>query len=113
MPSLSSPTTCRSSAKVASRFRIRFRGTRPTFRTRVCYSFSFSPVSDLPPSFLPLVDFQPGQGTNGPAADTSQQSKDHSKKEIERLGGDTNHYSNEKNPRSKNAAEMLDGSRVM
>jgi hypothetical protein len=45
--------------------------------------------------------------------DTSEASKDNSKKEIERLGGDASHYSDEKNPHSKEAAEKLEGSRVV
>lgn len=44
--------------------------------------------------------------------DTSEASKENSKKAIEELGGEVNHYSNEDNPHSKSAAEKLTGSRV-
>lgn len=44
--------------------------------------------------------------------DTSQASKENSKREIEQLGGDDNLYGKEDNPRSKSAAEQLEGSRA-
>lgn len=44
--------------------------------------------------------------------DTSEASKENSKKEIEFLGGDVNHYGQESDPRSKSAAENLEGSRA-
>lgn len=45
--------------------------------------------------------------------DTSEQSKKHSTEAIESLGGKVNHYGQEHNPHSKNAAERLKGSRVI
>jgi hypothetical protein len=45
--------------------------------------------------------------------DTSKASKENSAKVIEELGGDAAHYGNETDPRSKGAAELLDGSRAM
>jgi hypothetical protein len=44
--------------------------------------------------------------------DTSEESKKNSAEAIQALGGEVNQYSGEDKPRSKNAAEKLDGSRV-
>lgn len=44
--------------------------------------------------------------------DTSEKSKENSKQAIESLGGDDNLYGKKDQPRSKNAAENLTGSRV-
>ena len=52
----------------------------------------------------------------GPPAmesDTSEQSKENSRATIDALGGDAAHYGGETDPRSKDAAEKLDGSRAM
>lgn len=45
--------------------------------------------------------------------DTSEESKENSKKAIEELGGPDNHYGKEDVPRSKSAADALEGSRVV
>jgi hypothetical protein len=45
--------------------------------------------------------------------DTSGKSKEHSREVIDNLGGDDTHYGGEDNPRSKTAAENIDGSRAM
>ena len=52
-----------------------------------------------------------GHKANLSNPNTSQQSKENSKQAIEDLGGDANALSN--HSRSKNAAEELEGSRVM
>jgi hypothetical protein len=44
--------------------------------------------------------------------DTSEASKENSKKEIENLGGDANHYGKQDDPHSKSAAENLEGTRA-
>ncbi|KAI3321948.1 hypothetical protein HD806DRAFT_151185 [Xylariaceae sp. AK1471] len=44
---------------------------------------------------------------------TSQKSKEHSRQAIDELGGDAAHYGGEGQPRSKTAAEEIDGSRAM
>jgi len=54
-----------------------------------------------------------GHKANLSNPNTSEQSKQNSKNVIESLGGDAAHYGDEANPRSKNAAEELDGSRAM
>ncbi|KAG5747909.1 hypothetical protein H9Q70_009403 [Fusarium xylarioides] len=53
-----------------------------------------------------------GHKANLSNPNTSQASKENSKKEIEALGGDANYYGNESDPRSKSAADNLEGSRV-
>jgi len=53
-----------------------------------------------------------GHKANLSNPNTSAKSKKNSEKKIEELGGEANQYSGEKNPRSKNAAENLEGSRV-
>ncbi|KAJ2902168.1 putative conidiation protein con-6 [Zalerion maritima] len=50
---------------------------------------------------------------NPSTADTSEASKDQSRQAIESLGGDANMISNQDDPKSKHAAEVLDGSRAM
>ena len=64
------------------------------------------------PSMSQSRQEQPRQRANLPS-DTSEKSKQNSKNVIEALGGDAAHYGDETNPRSKNAAEELDGSRAM
>ena len=49
----------------------------------------------------------------GHVLDTSEQSKQNSANMIEELGGEANHYGKEDQPHSKNAAEVLEGSRAM
>lgn len=46
-------------------------------------------------------------------ADTSEESKANSAKMVEALGGESNLYGKKEQPRSKNAAENLEGSRAM
>lgn len=46
-------------------------------------------------------------------ADTSEKSKENSKKVIDSLGGDAAHYGDQDQPRTKTAAENIDGSRAM
>ncbi|KAJ4174581.1 hypothetical protein NW754_005000 [Fusarium falciforme] len=53
-----------------------------------------------------------GHKANLSNPNTSQVSKENSKREIEQLGGDDNLYGKEDNPRSKSAAEQLEGSRA-
>ncbi|RSM06453.1 hypothetical protein CDV31_009133 [Fusarium ambrosium] len=53
-----------------------------------------------------------GHKANLSNPNTSQASKENSKREIEQLGGDDNLYGKEENPRSKSAAEQLEGSRA-
>ncbi|KAH7260556.1 hypothetical protein NCS52_00821800 [Fusarium sp. LHS14.1] len=53
-----------------------------------------------------------GHKANLSNPNTSQASKENSKREIEQLGGDDNLYGKEDNPRSKSAAEQLEGSRA-
>ncbi|RSL63072.1 hypothetical protein CEP54_005437 [Fusarium duplospermum] len=53
-----------------------------------------------------------GHKANLSNPNTSQASKENSKREIEKLGGDDNLYGKEENPRSKSAAEQLEGSRA-
>lgn len=45
--------------------------------------------------------------------DTSEQSKKNSEQVIESMGGDVNHFGGEDKPHSKNAADKLEGSRVV
>ncbi|KAI0124969.1 hypothetical protein BJ170DRAFT_726680 [Xylariales sp. AK1849] len=54
-----------------------------------------------------------GHKANLSNPNTSEKSKENSRNVIAQLGGDAAHYGNEKNPRSKNAAEEIDGSRAM
>ncbi|CEI62864.1 hypothetical protein FVEN_g565 [Fusarium venenatum] len=53
-----------------------------------------------------------GHKANLSNPNTSEASKENSKKEIDALGGDVNHYGQESDPRSKSAAENLEGSRA-
>ena len=53
-----------------------------------------------------------GQLTLLISADTSEKSKENSAEAIEKLGGEAGHYGGEDQPRSKNAAENLEGSRA-
>lgn len=46
-------------------------------------------------------------------SDTSEKSKDNSREVIDSLGGDDAHYGNQDQPRTKTAAEEIDGSRAM
>lgn len=50
--------------------------------------------------------------TDDNGIDTSEASKENSKKEIENLGGDANHYGKQDDPHSKSAAENLEGTRA-
>ncbi|KAI0398322.1 hypothetical protein F5Y17DRAFT_411900 [Xylariaceae sp. FL0594] len=54
-----------------------------------------------------------GHKANLSNPNTSEKSKEHSREVIEELGGDGAHYGGEENPRSKQAAEGIDGSRAM
>ncbi|KAI2622137.1 hypothetical protein GGS26DRAFT_249254 [Hypomontagnella submonticulosa] len=54
-----------------------------------------------------------GHKANLANPNTSEKSKEHSKEVIDSLGGDDAHYGNEDQPRTKNAAEEIDGSRAM
>lgn len=45
--------------------------------------------------------------------DTSEKSKENSRQVIDDLGGEAAHYGGEEQPRSKAAAEEIDGSRAM
>ncbi|KAH9883481.1 hypothetical protein F4778DRAFT_766659 [Xylariomycetidae sp. FL2044] len=54
-----------------------------------------------------------GHKANISNPNTSEKSKENSKKVIDSLGGDIAHYGDEDQPRSKNAAEKIDGSRAM
>ncbi|KAI0143750.1 hypothetical protein GGR57DRAFT_483311 [Xylariaceae sp. FL1272] len=54
-----------------------------------------------------------GHKANLSNPNTSEQSKENSRKAIEELGGDSAHYGNKDEPRSKTAAEEIDGSRAM
>ncbi|OTA91966.1 hypothetical protein M434DRAFT_32238 [Hypoxylon sp. CO27-5] len=49
----------------------------------------------------------------GHVLDTSEKSKEHSREIIDSMGGDAAHYGNQDQPRTKNAAEEIDGSRAM
>ncbi|GKU04667.1 conidiation protein con-6 [Fusarium langsethiae] len=53
-----------------------------------------------------------GHKANLSNPNTSEASKENSKKEIEALGGDDSHYGQQSDPRSKSAAENLEGSRA-
>ncbi|KAM0247422.1 hypothetical protein ACHAP5_004061 [Fusarium lateritium] len=53
-----------------------------------------------------------GHKANLSNPNTSEASKENSKKEIERLGGDANHYGKQDNPHSKSAADNLEGTRA-
>ncbi|KAI1852692.1 hypothetical protein JX265_003181 [Neoarthrinium moseri] len=54
-----------------------------------------------------------GHKANLSNPNTSEASKEHSRQVIDKMGGDAAHYGDEKDPRSKSAAEQLDGSRAM
>ncbi|KAI8627677.1 hypothetical protein F5Y19DRAFT_440772 [Xylariaceae sp. FL1651] len=54
-----------------------------------------------------------GHKANLSNPNTSEESKEHSRQAIDELGGDNAHYGNEDKPRTKEAAEKLDGSRAM
>ncbi|CAJ2507208.1 Uu.00g083940.m01.CDS01 [Anthostomella pinea] len=53
-----------------------------------------------------------GHKANLSNPNTSEKSKKHSKEVIDSLGGDIAHYGDEDKPRTKTAAESIDGSRV-
>ncbi|KAI0197124.1 hypothetical protein EV127DRAFT_476219 [Xylaria flabelliformis] len=54
-----------------------------------------------------------GHKANLSNPNTSDASKEKSRRVIDNLGGDAAHYSGEDQPRSKTAAENIDGSRAM
>ncbi|KAI1190308.1 hypothetical protein F5B17DRAFT_387570 [Nemania serpens] len=54
-----------------------------------------------------------GHKANLANPNTSKKSKEQSRQIIEGLGGDAVHYGGEEQPRSKTAAEAIDGSRAM
>ncbi|KAL2214394.1 hypothetical protein CC79DRAFT_1363168 [Sarocladium strictum] len=53
-----------------------------------------------------------GHKANLSNPNTSDASKENSAQKIQDLGGEANQYGDEDKPRSKNAAEKIDGSRV-
>ncbi|KAI0118563.1 hypothetical protein F4776DRAFT_634624 [Hypoxylon sp. NC0597] len=54
-----------------------------------------------------------GHKANLANPNTSEKSKEHSREVIDSMGGDAAHYGNQDQPRTKNAAEEIDGSRAM
>ncbi|KAI1370852.1 hypothetical protein F4677DRAFT_437126 [Hypoxylon crocopeplum] len=54
-----------------------------------------------------------GHKANIANPNTSEKSKEHSRGVIDDMGGDAAHYGNQDQPRTKNAAEEIDGSRAM
>ncbi|KAI1425899.1 hypothetical protein F5Y12DRAFT_325107 [Xylaria sp. FL1777] len=54
-----------------------------------------------------------GHKANLANPNTSEKSKEHSRQAIHDLGADAAHYGGEDQPRSKAAAEAIDGSRAM
>ncbi|KAK8121181.1 Conidiation protein 6-domain-containing protein [Apiospora kogelbergensis] len=54
-----------------------------------------------------------GHKANLANPNTSEKSKENSKKVIDSLGGDAAHYGDQDQPRTKTAAENIDGSRAM
>ncbi|KAI0471686.1 hypothetical protein GGR56DRAFT_655143 [Xylariaceae sp. FL0804] len=54
-----------------------------------------------------------GHKANLSNPNTSERSKENSRKVIDELGGDVAHYGDQDQPRSKTAAEEIDGSRAM
>ncbi|KAI0443937.1 hypothetical protein F4803DRAFT_549687 [Xylaria telfairii] len=54
-----------------------------------------------------------GHKANLANPNTSDASKENSRQIIDNLGGDAAHYGGEDQPRSKTAAEAIDGSRAM
>ncbi|KAI1818100.1 hypothetical protein GGS20DRAFT_529758 [Poronia punctata] len=54
-----------------------------------------------------------GHKANLSNPNTSEKSKEHSRDVIRDLGGEAAHYGGEDDPRSKTAAEDIDGSRAM
>ncbi|KAI1084465.1 hypothetical protein F5B20DRAFT_576602 [Whalleya microplaca] len=54
-----------------------------------------------------------GHKANLSNPNTSDASKENSRKAIDEMGGDAAHYGNKDDPRSKNAADELEGSRAM
>ncbi|KAI0169572.1 hypothetical protein GGR52DRAFT_472971 [Hypoxylon sp. FL1284] len=54
-----------------------------------------------------------GHKANLATPNTSEKSKENSRKVIESMGGDDAHYGDEDQPRTKTAAENIDGSRAM
>ncbi|KAI2615837.1 hypothetical protein GGR54DRAFT_641928 [Hypoxylon sp. NC1633] len=54
-----------------------------------------------------------GHKANLTNPNTSDQSKEHSRQVIDEMGGDGAHYGGQDQPRTKNAAENIDGSRAM
>ncbi|KAI1335264.1 hypothetical protein F5Y15DRAFT_420106 [Xylariaceae sp. FL0016] len=53
-----------------------------------------------------------GHKANLSNPNTNEKSKENSRQIIDSLGGDVNHYGDEDQPRTKTAAEEIDGSRV-
>ncbi|KAI0023623.1 hypothetical protein F4780DRAFT_728836 [Xylariomycetidae sp. FL0641] len=54
-----------------------------------------------------------GHKANLSNPNTSEKSKQHSKQVIDSMGGDIVHYGDKDQPRTKTAAEEIDGSRAM
>ncbi|OTA98422.1 hypothetical protein M426DRAFT_17428 [Hypoxylon sp. CI-4A] len=54
-----------------------------------------------------------GHKANLANPNTSEKSKEHSREVIDEMGGDAAHYGGQDQPRTKNAAEEIDGSRAM
>ncbi|KAI1768067.1 hypothetical protein GGR53DRAFT_34359 [Hypoxylon sp. FL1150] len=54
-----------------------------------------------------------GHKANIANPNTSEKSKENSREVIDSLGGDDAHYGNQDQPRTKTAAEEIDGSRAM
>ncbi|KAI1405732.1 hypothetical protein F4819DRAFT_377409 [Hypoxylon fuscum] len=54
-----------------------------------------------------------GHKANLANPNTSEKSKEHSKEVIDNMGGDVAHYGGQDQPRTKTAAEEIDGSRAM
>ncbi|KAK8054117.1 Conidiation protein 6-domain-containing protein [Apiospora saccharicola] len=54
-----------------------------------------------------------GHKANLSNPNTSEKSKDNSRKVIDSLGGDAAHYGDQDQPRTKSAAQEIDGSRAM
>ncbi|KAK7991569.1 putative conidiation protein con-6 [Apiospora saccharicola] len=54
-----------------------------------------------------------GHKANLSNPNTSEKSKDNSRKVIDSFGGDAAHYGDQDQPRTKSAAQEIDGSRAM
>ncbi|KAI4863190.1 hypothetical protein F4820DRAFT_450257 [Hypoxylon rubiginosum] len=54
-----------------------------------------------------------GHKANLTNPNTSEKSKENSREVIDGMGGDDAHYGNQNQPRTKTAAEDIDGSRAM